>query len=366
MIQLTVFILCIFSIKTLAGGSSDLIFANDFDPQSKRVFISGHSLTDNPYANYLQTISEDKGVDYNWNQQIGIGSPIRVRTSGMNLPESNEWTGYLSGKNRYAFDMNIISELANPSTLGANEIYDTLIITERHDIIGTIIYEYTTSLLRHYHDRLLTGNPNGQTYLYHSWWYMDFNNIQEWLDHETLVVRSWECVAEKVNLTLENDGLPRAVHNIPAGLALVGLVEQILANNVPGFTGTDTEKMDQLFNDNVHLNTEGVFFLSAVSYAALLHNSPAGIDIPSEIAPATGQALLQIAWDVVNQYQNNFTVPTMNECRNIHETAICSSFWNIHDQPENIPFCQSWATNNSFAYNPFNWPDAELIVWPDP
>lgn len=362
--------LCLLGLNSLAGELPDLIFFSDFETPFKRVFISGHSLTDNPYANYLQTIAEEKGVDYNWNQQIGIGSPIRVRTSGMSLPDpdpnNNDWAGYSSGKNRDTFDMNVIDELANPQTLGVNEVYDTLIITERHDIIGTIIYEYTTSLLRHYHNRLLAGKPDGQTYLYHSWWYMDFNDIQEWLDHETLVVKSWECVAEKVNLTLADDGLPRAVHNLPAGLALVKLVEEILDDQVPGFTGTDAEKMDQLFDDNVHLNTEGAFFLSAVSYASLLNSSPEGIAIPAAINPATGQALLAIAWDVVTTYQSNFTAPTMNECRVAHETEICSSFWNIHDEPERIPFCQSWANNSSFAYNPFNWPDPDLIVWPDP
>jgi len=361
---------CIASAHSWAGGSSDLIFSSGFELQSKRVFVSGHSLMDNPYADYLQIISEGKGVDYNWNQQIGIGSPIRIRTSGNNLPDpdpnNNDWSGYSKGKNRDTVDMNVITELANPTTLGPNEVYDTLIITERHDIIDTIIFEYTTSLLRHYHDRLLDGNPKGETFLYHSWWYMDFNDIQEWIDHETLAVKSWECVAEKVNLTLANDGLPRAVDNVPASWALVNLVEKILDDQVPGFTGTDTNKMDLLFNDNVHLNTEGIFFMSAVSYASLLKSSPEGISVPAEIDANTGQALLQIAWEVVSAYQNDFTAPTMSECRNIHETQICSSYWNIHDDPSRIAFCQSWASNNSFAYNPFNWPDPDLIVWPDP
>lgn len=363
-------IFCIGSFHACAGDPSDLIFYSDFETQSKRVFLSGHSLMDNPYADYLQSISENKGVDYNWNQQNGIGSPIRVRTSGNNLPDpnpiNNDWSGYSRGKNRDSFDMNVIDELANPVTLGVNEVYDTLVITERHDIIGVIIYEYTTSLLRHYHDRLLTGNPNGQTYFYQSWWFMDFNNIQEWIDHTKLELKSYECVTEKVNLTLAADGLPRAMHNVPAGMALARLVEEILAGNVPGFTGSDTNKMDQLFHDDVHLNAEGIFYMAAVSYASLMKGSPEGTAIPVEIDNNTGQALLQIAWEAVSEYDANFTAPTMNECRSLHETQICSSYWNMHDDPSRIAFCESWATNNSFAYNPFNWPDQNLFVWPDP
>jgi len=370
MIKLITTILCIIALKSMAGGPSDLIFSNDFETKLKRVFVSGHSLMDNPYADYLQVIAESKGVDYNWNQQIGIGSPIRVRTSGMSYPDpdpvNNDWAGYASGKNRNQFDMDVIAELANPQTLGSNELYDTLIITERHDIIDTIIYEYTNSLLHHFHDRLLAGNQNGQTYLYHSWWFMDFNDIQEWIDHEKLTAKSWECVAEKVNLTLESQGKPRAIHHAPAATALTTLVEKILADEVPGFTGTDVQKMDLLFADDVHLNDEGVFYMAAVSYASILNSSPVGADIPVGIANNTGQALLQIAWEAVSQYQNDFTAPTMSECRTAHETEICSSYWNIHDDPSRIAFCQSWARNESFAYNPFNWPDNDLIVWPDP
>lgn len=368
-------ILFIIASDSFTRGEPDLIFLNDFEEpeqleQYKRVFLSGHSLMDNPYADYLEVIADGKGVDYNWNQQNGIGSPIRVRTSGDVLPDmdpnNNAWAGYARGKNRDTFDMDVITELANPATLGTNEVYDSLVITERHDILGVIRFEYTNSLLRHYHNRLLAGNPNGQTYFYQSWWFMDFNDIQEWIDHTNLELKSYECVTEKVNLTLDDDGLPRAIHNIPAGMALVKLVEAILDDQVPGFTGTDTNKMDLLFHDDVHLSDEGIFFMSAVTYASLLKSSPVGITIPAEIDSSTGQALLQIAWDVINEYDTNFTAPTMSECRVAHETEICSSYWNMHDQPEFINSCQTWMNNTGFGNNPFNWPDPDLITWPDP
>lgn len=359
-------ILSLITINCKAGDLTELMFESSFEVSSKRVFISGHSLMDNPYANYLQYISESKGVDYNWNQQIGIGSPIRVRTSGDQMPDANLWTGYLIGKNRNTVDMNVIEELANPATLDVGELYDSLVITERHDILDTSMWEFSNSLLRHYHNRLLTGNPAGITYLYHSWWNMDFNNIQEWLDHQTLEVKAYECVAEKVNLTLENDGLPRAVENIPSAIALARLVERILNDEIPGFSGTDTEKMDLLFSDNVHLNNEAIFFMAAVSYASLIKNSPEGITIPAEIAPDTGLALLQTAWQSVRDYQTNFTAPTMSQCRSHIETQLCSSYFNIHDRSDLISFCQAWITGNNFLYNPFHWPDPDLIVWPDP
>jgi len=360
------FLLLIFTPLCFAGDVNDLIFKNDFELVKKRIFISGHSLMDNPYADYLQSISTDKGLDYNWNQQIGIGSPIRVRTSGATLPDTNLWTGYLTGKNRDTFDMNIISELANPMTIGDGELYDSLVITERHDILDTIMWEYSNSLLRHYHNRLLTGNPHGRTYFYQSWWNIDLSNPQEWIDHTNLEVKAYECIAQKVNLTLANDALPQVISVIPAGTALAYLAQEILNDNVPGFVGTDFEKLDLLFNDNVHLNIEGVFYMSAVTYATLLGKSPVGADIPAGISNDTGQALLQIAWDSVQNYQSNFTAPSMTACRNIIETQLCPSYWSIHDQTENTAFCQAWITDDNFLYNPFHWPDPNLLEWPDP
>ena len=83
------------------------------------LFITGHSLVDNPFGDYLASIPADKGVDYHWNQQNIVGSPIRYRTSGEASPPNN-WQGYSTGKNRVGFDMDIVAELANPATIGYN------------------------------------------------------------------------------------------------------------------------------------------------------------------------------------------------------------------------------------------------------
>jgi hypothetical protein len=340
----------------------------DFIPitSSKNVFLTGHSLLDDPLADYLQVISSDKGITYHWNEQNIVGSPIRYRTSGTVSPPNN-WQGYSTGKNRDTFDMDIIAELANPATIGAGNTYDVLIITESHNIIDAIIWEYTNSLLRHYHDRLLTGNPNGETLFYQSWLDIDPNNPQLWIDHESLMVGAWECIAEKVNLTLEADGLPKNISVIPAGLALTNLLTRILNNEVAGFTGTDLQKIDQLFDDNVHLNAEGIFYMAAVSYVSIYGTSPVGATTPVGINPATGADLLQIAWEVVTTYQQNYTVKTMSQCRNLFATQICSSYYTFDGRPGEVAGCEDWmSTNTNNYYNQFNWPDPGLVVWPDP
>ena len=358
-------LICLFFFQN-SYSQSDLIFRSTFEIIQTNVFISGHSLMDNPFAEYIEAIAIDKGINYNWNQQIGLGSPIRVRTSG-NQPPPNNWQGYRTGKNRNGFDMDIIAELANPATIGDNQNYDTLLITERTDIFDTVIWENTNSLLRHYHDRLLTSNTQSETLLYQSWWSIDPSDPQAWIDHVTAMLTMWECVTEKVNLTLSNDGFSPSVKVVPAGWALTRLLERILNNEVTGFTGSDAQKIDLLFDDNNHLNTEGIFYVAAISYASLFNQSPEGAQIPANINPTTGEELLQIAWQSVQQYQTNFTTKTMPQCRTIIENELCSQYYNFVGRPEQINSCQTWISNNStWQINPFNWPDPDLITWPDP
>ena len=368
--NITVGLFIVFNLSPAWAGGG-MIFSDSFEettaqPAQKNVFISGHSLMDNPYAEYLEALSMNKGTTFNWNQQIGIGSPIRTRTSGSSSPPNN-WLGYHEGKNRDTSNMDIISELISPTTIGAGNLYDTLLITERHDLLDTIYWEYTNSLLRHYHDRLRSGNPNGETLLYHSWLDIDPSDPQEWIDHEALMLNAWECVAEKVNLTLENDGLAKSISVIPAGWALTNLVTRILNDEVAGFTGTDLAKIDQLFDDNVHLNVEGIFYMAAVSFVSLYGTSPVGATIPTEINAATGNDLLQIAWENVNSYRQNYQVKSMMQCRQIIETQVCDSYYNFTDRTGEINACKAWVNNStSWEYNPFNWPDPDLVTWPAP
>src|SRR5690606_26883760 len=207
-----------------------------------RMFLSGHSLTDNPLPDYMLEIAASLGHDFNYNQQIGIGSPIRVRTLGDSW-DNLDWPGYKTGKNRDGNDMNVIAELLAPQTLGPDERYDTLVITERHDILDTIRWEDTTGLLRHYHDRLIDGNPDAETLLYHSWLDIDKDAPEAWIAHEKGALAAWECVAAKVNHTLEADGRADRIVTLQDGAALGRLVEAALADEVAGLTGSASARV---------------------------------------------------------------------------------------------------------------------------
>jgi len=334
---------------------------------SARMFLSGHSLTDNPLPDHVLIIAQSLGKDFNFNEQIGIGSPMRVRTKGASF-DAPGWPGYSTGKNREGSDMNVIEELLAPKTLGAGELYDTLVITERHDVLGTIWWEDTFGFLRHYHDRLIDGNPAGHTLFYHSWLDVDKNAPETWINHEKNALYAWECVATKVNLTLAAEGRADRVETLPAGAALVNLVERILNDEVSGITGTTPQKLDRIFSDNVHMTPLGVYYLALVTYASIFRASPVGAAVPEGVDAAPAGDMQTIAWDFVRAYYSQPTPGehTMEECRSFISQNVCASFWTVLNSPDQIASCQNDFANASAEQNPFRWPDPQLKLWPDP
>jgi len=330
-----------------------------------RVFFSGHSLLDNPMPDYVEAIATSKGKDFDWNQQNIPGSPLRVRTWG-----NGGWEGYRQGKNRNGNGADVVEELEAPKTLGAGELYDTLLVTERHDILGTIEWENTVGYLRHYHDRLIDGNPQGITYFYQTWLDIDKGAPASWIASEAKALIAWECVSSKVNHTLEGAGRPDRVRTLPGGAALVGLVERILAGDVPGITGTPTERLNRIFSDNVHLTQLGAYFMASVHHASIFHDSPVGAAGAPAADAATVQDLQAFAWSFVSTYyaQPNAGTRTMADCRVRIPQEVCAGFWARLGQPGQTAGCQSYYGNANPGADghPFVWPDPNFTPLPAP
>lgn len=133
-----------------------------------------------------------------------------------------------------------------------------------------------------------------------------------------------------------------------------------------GFSGSDAQKVDDLFNDTVHLNEEGIYYLAALSYAIVNQRSPEGAAIPASIQNSTGVVLQQLAWQYARQYRSHFRPKIMASCQQILADQICPRYFNFTGRPGDIQACVDWANNTGFSPAPFIWPDPDLVVWPDP
>jgi hypothetical protein len=309
-----------------AGGAP---LADSWGPRTRaRVFLSGHSLLDSPLPELVAELAASQQADYGYEYQMLFGSPIRMRSKGER--EAPDYLGYRTGHNRSGENLDVIAELREPKRLGAGEKYDTLIITERHDVTYVLWLEDTITYLRHFHDRFIDGNPQGRTFLYHPWLDLDKAAPQSWIEHEKNAIGAWECVASKVNQGLAAEKRADRITTLPAGLALVELVEAALAGKVPGLSGAPGARLGLIFRDDVHLTRLGNAYLADVLYSAVFGRSPEGAPPPEGVAPETAAAFQRIAWQAVSGY---YARPprqrTMEDCRCLMTSTVCPSFFKL-------------------------------------
>lgn len=303
-----------------AGETAPLIPPAPGEPQ--RLFISGHSLTDRPYPQYLAAIAASQGKPVQWNVQNQFGSTLRQRTEGS---ASHPWSGYYLGTDRDGRPIDVLSELARPqATDGA--AYDTLIITEQHTLLGNLIWNDTPRFLRDFHDRMVETNPAAQTFLFESWLGpIDLDKPERWVSYERAASPVWACIAGGINRSLAEQERVDRIRPLPAALALATLVEKATGGKgMPGVSEASTAAtMKRLFADDVHLTETGSYYIALVSYAFLYRQPPLMAWFPDGIRPATAKALQREAWAFTVQYLKNFRASEPDQCsRYVRENFV--------------------------------------------
>ncbi len=260
----------------------------------ERVFISGHSLVDHPFPDHLARLSAGAQVPIQWNRQYLPGSSIKARTRG---PGSNGWSGYAQGIDRNGNPIDTLHEIWRPIVEGGP--YDTLIVTEQHSLLESILWNDTIRYLRDFHERVVGLNPRAQTFLYQSW--LTVSNLDapgRWIAYEKAAEPVWACVVERINLSLAAEGRTDRIRPLPIALALATLVEAATGNTgVPGISAdSHSATMALLFRDDLHLTDTGSYYVALVSFALMHGKPPPDLWAPVGIANGTAAALRRHAW----------------------------------------------------------------------
>jgi hypothetical protein len=296
---------------------------------SAAIMVSGHSLTAQGIFSNMDTVAASQGTPMVWNTQIVNGSPTRFRTRGFDVNDPT-FSGYRMGENRNGTNMNIAAEFLYPQTIGGQR-YDTLVLTERHDIVNTLMWEDTVRYTRHFHDRLVAGNAAANSYLYHSWLAIaNKYDPSSWIGYERTVAKAWQCTAARVNVSLAAAGRGDRMTYLPAGLALADLVEQAaLRGTVAGVsTGNAAQTIDRLFTDSLHLSPLGEYYMALVNYASVYRRSPVGAWWPYGVTAEQAYALQNQAWQSVSNYYNSESVPGMDQCQAAMRDQVCNAYAN--------------------------------------
>jgi hypothetical protein len=292
------------------------------------VFWSGHSLTDPPIPEFVAGIATGFGRPMDWNRHSMAGASMEARTRGR-PPSDVGWPGYRQGFNRDSDDMDVIAEFRRPRTI-RGERYDALVITEVHNILWPVLKGDTVRLLRHYYERFHEGNPEGRAFFYEAWLGInDKDDPQPWIEYERAASPIWQCVATRVNTSLEFEGRSDRIASLPAGLALARLVERAIATpGVPEITRDSVrETLDGLFSDDVHLAPPASYFVALVSYAFLFDASPVGAWAPESVTPAQADVLQREAAAFVSEYRASNRPLTLEECSALVRDSFADAFW---------------------------------------
>lgn len=282
----------------------------------------------------VQDVASSRSEDMNWNQQIVIGSPIGWRvTEGRSTP----FYGWIQGIGKDKDGVggrNIINEVRNPVRIGTGSLYDTVIVTENHQILDHMEYWSTIPYVRMISDFYSATNPT-RVFFYHSWLDFPSGNFPVWLAYEASSQRVWECAAAKVNNSFVSEGRSNRILNLPIGGALNELSQRILNNEVPTITGTDSQKMARFFVDTVHNTALGQYYISLLTYSAVFGKKPTGVNPSGKSNIGFGGVtvpqtlvtyLIDSAWEYIsNYYQTGQGNWSMSQCRGFR-SDFCTKF----------------------------------------
>ena len=271
----------------------------------QRLFISGHSLTNQPVPKYLEAIAKGAGIDLSWNRQYLEGSSIRQRSGGSAPNDADDWSGYTSGLDYRNGPVDVLSEFRRPSR-HPELAYDALLITEQHGLLGSLVWSGTARYLRDFHDRFIAHNSKGRTYFYESWLSIDSKkDPSRWIAYERAAEPVWRCVVAEINAAIAAEGRSDRIVSLPAAVVLAELIER--ATQGAGVLGITRETVqatiDSLVEDNVHLTSIGNYYVALVTFSYIFQRSPIGVWHPPEISSVQASALQDVAASIVARPQ---------------------------------------------------------------
>lgn len=261
--------------------------AQEQDRLGLRIIQSGHSLTD-PIVGPLRAFAIASGAGQGTiiDRSTIPGSPMEWRWDHAAMPDAK-------------------ADIGN---------YDLLVLTERVPLSNTAPFHRSPEMALAWFEqayRLGAEGAGAATLLYASWVeidsgpgadnpYKDAERHIPWRERLPLEFAGWTAIADFVDANRPDGSQPMRI--IPATLVLAAAADDIAAGRAPGFS-----ELNQLFEDNVHLNDAGAYLVALAHFAIIYELDPRGL--PSDIGlrrPLTEEQaawMQELVWDVVTAYR---------------------------------------------------------------
>jgi hypothetical protein len=291
------------SVLILLAAASMSAHAQSVAPiGSARIVFVGHSLINNEMPEMVKALAESKGLGIRRAVQVYNGAPIiydwdhcRQSTFVGEWPPSDFACDAIeAGTDQGPYDALIIAQANNP-----------IISPTNPSSLGTTPDDFEKFL-----NLFLSRNPSGRAYYFAQWEALDSQwlNGQDWTSHIASEMDLHERMTDRIEqISRDTRGRNVSVSIIPTSLAIRDLIIAAESGQFAGITSRS-----QLFQDNVHMNRFGNYFVACVVFASVYQQSPAGAtgrtvdrwngemtNIPTDMA----LRLQNFAWNVVAKYR---------------------------------------------------------------
>lgn len=264
--------------------------------QTNKTFFLGHSLVNFNMPNMVNKLSIAGSKSFAYSANVGNGANLLYHWNNPTSGQGDQWN----------------------TTLPEGG-FENFILTEAVPLQGHLEWSSTYRIADSLYQFASLHNPNIKYYIYETWHCTNSGNgstsgedgypcdwdpesVMPWRQRLNVDLAKWESIADSVNAIH-----PESMWVIPAGQALGRLTDSIASGAVPGLTS-----INDMFTDNIHMDTRGNYFIACVMYAVIHGESPQGL--PNQLTdewgglytiyPTVEQASMmqQIAWETVCAY----------------------------------------------------------------
>lgn len=289
-INLIIFILASISMKAQYG-----------------VYYVGHSLINLNTPFMVKELRLAAGQTSVYRNHINIGASLKLQWADPTYFNSNPiWDPILGMDVEHGTDFTLSYAPGSTPTLHRN------IITESVPILDNPI-DTTVKYGKLFHNLAKGHNSTIKNYMMSTWEHVGTGSgaWATWRASITSLQSNWEQRVDGINTPSSSNNMLI----VPAGLALGALYDTLQLHAIGPLT-----HISQLFNDDIHMNNDGNYFIACVMYATIYLQSPQGLPAVQAgpytsdyaITNATVRAKLQeIAWKVVQSYPRTGYIPPL-------------------------------------------------------
>lgn len=261
-------------------------------PFNLRMVMSGHSLTD-PIPRPLETLVKAAGGA----QARGM---VIDQSTIPGSPAEHRW------KTNPIDPVDARRDIAN---------YDLLVLTERVPVRATLQWHGSDKIALTWFEHAWKngrGGKGAETVLYASWISLQSGVPSKWDTTEDnklgfrarldVEMGAWQQIVDYVNANRPEGSPPMRM--IPGPLIMAAVWDAIQAGTAPGLTD-----MQELFEDDIHINLKGSYLIAVAHYAVIYGRDPRGIpNLRGEPGwPTNEQAdwMKALVWDICRAYPDS-------------------------------------------------------------